>query len=115
MKSCSIRISIALCTTLLIGTVFAKTPTAERDEVPAVKRGLTSAEISLSQAIASAEAAVPGRAISAQLSVKKNVAAYKVEILRGDSLLDIKVDSRSGQVISSTADPVDHVADECDD
>lgn len=96
-----------VATALLVATVFAATPGTTHDELPAIKAALATSRISLSQATALAEAAGAGKAVHAKLSTDPAKPAYDVEILAGDFLLDIKIDSRTGTLISSSRDTPD--------
>lgn len=108
-----IPIALALCGALNL----AMAEGVARDEVPGIKAGLAAAKISLSQAIASAEAYVPGQAAGAELGEEPGNTVYDIEILNGDKLMDVKVDSRDGKVISSRVDPEDRNGNDagCDD
>ena len=102
-------------TALLVATVFAATPDTAHDELPAIKAALGTSRISLSRATALAEAAGPGKAVHAKLGTDPTKPAYDVEILVGDFLLDIKIDSRTGTVISSSRDTPDLDVDDASD
>ncbi len=109
-------IQISLVTTALLGaTVFAATPGAAHDELPAIKAALALSRISLSRATALAEAAGHGKAVHAKLSTDPAKPAYDVEILAGESLLDMQIDSRTGTLISSSRDTPDLDADDAHD
>lgn len=103
--------------TVISTSALAFNNCAERDEVPAIKAGLTAAKISLPAAITTAEAHVAGQAVEAKLDAEASDAAYEVEVLKGDQLMEVKVDSRDGKVLSATVDLPDGDGDddECDD
>ena len=110
----TIQISL-VATALLSATAFAAMAGTLHDELPAIKAAVEASRISLSQATLLAEAAGPGKAIHAKLSIDPARAAYDVEILTGESLLDIKIDSRTGALISSSRDTPDRDADDAND
>ncbi len=109
-------IQISLVATALLGaTVFTAMAGTPHDELPAIKAALASSRISLSQATLLAEAAGSGKAVHAKLSTAPARAAYDVEVLTGESLLNIKIDSRTGALISSSRDTPDRDADDAND
>lgn len=102
------RILAAVIPGIFAGSVvYAATYQFERNEVPVLKAQLASSIVGLDQAIAIAEALVHGRATRAGIKDEAGLFAYQVEVLTGDRLFDVTVDSRSGKVLSSTADQVD--------
>lgn len=109
-------IQISLVTTALLGaTVFAVMAGTLHDELSAIKTAVETSRISLSRATLLAEAAGSGKAVHAKLSTDPARAAYDVEILTGESLLDIKIDSRTGALISSARDTPDLDGDDAND
>lgn len=103
MKSSSSMLIAALALTLSGALALAATPVVDKDVV-AAKAGLAAAKISMPQAIATAEAHVAGQAIGVELDDKRNRGVYEVEVLTGDQIMEVKIDSRDGKVISAKVD-----------
>lgn len=98
-------IHIALVAIALLGAfVFAAAPAIPHDELPGIKAAVENSRISLSRATALAVAAGAGYAIHAKLSTDPARPAYAVEVLVGNSLFNIQIDSRTGALISSSPD-----------
>lgn len=68
---------------------------------------LATANISLSQAIASAEQHTGGKAAKAEFEHTKSGWAYDVEIVNGAKTVDVRVNSDTGTVISAVDDKMD--------
>lgn len=68
---------------------------------------LATAKISLSQAIASAEQHTGGKAARAEFEHTRAGWAYDVEIVNGAKVVDVRVDSTTGTVISAVDDKMD--------
>ncbi|QID18305.1 PepSY domain-containing protein [Nitrogeniibacter mangrovi] len=66
--------------------------------------------VSITQAIAAAEAHLGGTARNAQYEKTARGWAYDVEIAKGDTVYDVAVDPHTGAVVRSTRDTAD-----CDD
>jgi uncharacterized membrane protein YkoI len=69
---------------------------------------INKAQISLSQAVTTAEQHVHGKASRAEYEDTKNGWAYDVEVVRDKKVFDVTVDAKNGAVIASTQDAVDH-------
>lgn len=83
------------------GLAYAKSAEAANDAVA----DLAKAKITLTQAIAAAEAHVGGKATQAELEGERGAVAYEVEVVTADSkVLDVKVDAADGKVLSSKLD-----------
>ena len=94
----------------IIGTVLATaavvTYAAKRMENDAA--GINQAKISMTQAIATAEQYVSGKATRAEFEKAKGGAwVFEVEIVSGTKIYDVKVDADKGTVISSAEDQAD--------
>lgn len=72
---------------------------------------LSTAKITLTQAIAAAESHVQGRAVRAELEDENGALVYGVEVVKGAQAMDVRVDSNSGQVLSAKTDQADHEAE----
>lgn len=68
---------------------------------------LATAKISLSQAIASAEQHTGGKAARAEFEHTRAGWAYDVEVVNGTKVVDVRVDSTTGTVISAVDDKMD--------
>lgn len=69
---------------------------------------LAKANITITQAIAAAEAQVGGRAVSAELKSKHGALAYNVEVVRADQqVFDVKIDAADAKVLASVPDRED--------
>jgi uncharacterized membrane protein YkoI len=95
------------------GITYAATQAQAVDEVTALKASIAAASIDLPQAIAFAEAHVKGKAVKAELADEHGKSGYEIEVLVGDRLMDVVVDSRDGKILSAAVDKADH--DEHDD
>ncbi len=98
---------------IVIATVgagaYAATVHAQNDA-----QAISNAKTSLIQAITTAEQNANGKAVQAKFDGDaKQGPLYKVEVVSGDKVFDVKVDAEKGAVISSKADTPDH--DEDDD
>ena len=72
------------------------------------------AQISLSEAIAAAEAKTGGRASKAEFEQSANGWMYDVEVVVGDAVSDVKVNPENGSVMAVSEDKIDHDEDEED-
>ena len=68
---------------------------------------IESAKISMTQAITAAEQHVGGKAARAEYERQKGQSVFDVEVVKGNKVMDVKVDSTSGKVISATEDKTD--------
>ena len=69
---------------------------------------ISNAEISLVQAVSAAEQHVGGKASRAEYERHKGQGVFDVEVVKGASVTDVKVDAANGKVIEATADAADH-------
>lgn len=86
---------------------FAAKHHMESDEVPGLKAQITGAKITLADAALAAETNTQGKATSVAIKHNSKQFAYKVEVLKGDQLFDVLVNSVDGKVISVVADKAD--------
>lgn len=77
---------------------------------------LTKVKISISQAIASAEQAAPGKATRAELENEKHGLSYSVEVADAamHKVTDVRVDGVTGKVLSAQLDQGDVGQDKAD-
>jgi uncharacterized membrane protein YkoI len=68
---------------------------------------ISAARIGLGQAVASAEEHVGGKASRAEFERHKGQWVFDVEVVKGKSVMDVKVDASSGKVVEATADAID--------
>lgn len=71
---------------------------------------LAQTKVSISQAIASAEQAATGKSTRAELENQNGDLVYTVEVANASTqkVMDVKVDSVSGKVLSMKEDQADH-------
>lgn len=105
-----IKPTIAAIVIATAGTgAYAATSHGQNDAL-----AISGAKTSLVQAIATAEQSASGKAVEAKFKGDaKEGPLYKVEVVSGDKVFDVKVDAKKGTVISSKVDTPDH--DEDDD
>lgn len=96
------RVALATLATTAIGSAYAA-ESAENDAL-----AITGAKISLTQAVAAAEQYVGGKASKAEYEHEKGQSMFEVEVVKGKSVMDVRVDPMSGQVIASVEDKADH-------
>lgn len=76
---------------------------------------LAQAKISLTQAITAAEQHAGGQATKAELERHKGRTAFEVEVVKGDIVSNVTVDSVNGKVLAAKADPQDRHEKEDDE
>jgi len=95
---------IVAITTLLA----AAGPAAQAASGPANDAtGVSSARVSLVQAVVAAERHVPGRASRAEYERTDDGWAYDVEVVDGQRVVDVRIDPANGAVIGSKPDAPD--------
>lgn len=77
--------------------------------------GITTAKVSLVEAITTAEKYVGGVASRAEYELEKGHGVFEVEVVRGTSVMDVMVNANNGQVIAARADTSDRANDNDDD
>jgi uncharacterized membrane protein YkoI len=112
MKRKIVPAAIAAAVAVAIGGAYAAQQgnSKENDAVAG-----TAAKIDLTQAIASAEQHVGGKAAKAEYERDKGQWVFDVEVVKGQVVMDVKVDPASGKVIAATEDKVDHDDDKDND
>jgi uncharacterized membrane protein YkoI len=65
------------------------------------------AKIDLAKAVAAAEQHVGGKASKGEYERHKGQWVYDIEVVKGKTVMDVKVDATSGSVISATEDKAD--------
>lgn len=99
-------IALFTATTLLAGGVslaVASTAAPANDALAAAQ-----AKVGLTQAIAAAEQHVGGKATKAEFDDELGQTRYEIEVVKGQQVMDVKIDATSGAVLSAKADSVDH-------
>lgn len=90
--------------------VYAKA-VAENDALA----DLAKAQVTLTQAIATAEAQVSGKAVQAELDGEHGKTVFKVEVVSADRQVhDVTIDAVDGKVLSSKLDRADGGKDDKD-
>ncbi len=107
MKTTRLFAMTAAGTLALASFALAASKTAKHDELPTIVSSMTAARISLADAITAAEAHVTGKAVRAKIDDRQGSFSYQIEVLKDDQLMDVKVDSRDGRVISANPDKAD--------
>lgn len=96
------RVVLAALAATAIGSAYAA-ESAGNDAL-----AVSGAKISLTQAVAAAEQHVGGQASQAEYERENGQWVFDVEVIKGQSVMDVKVDPTSGQVIASAEDKADH-------
>lgn len=96
------KLSLATVTLATLGTLAYAGQRSENDAMAAA-----SAKISLTQAVGIAEKHVSGKASQAEFDQENQGHLYKVEVVGGGKVFDVKVNADTGAVISSTQDKDD--------
>jgi uncharacterized membrane protein YkoI len=94
--------ALAALSATSIGSVYAAKST-ENDAL-----AIATAKIGLTQAVTAAEQHVGGKASRAEYEQHKGQWVFDVEVVKGNTVMDVKVDSTSGKVIAATEDKADH-------
>lgn len=76
---------------------------------------ISQTSIDLKQAIAAAEQHVGGKASGAELERHKGQWVFDIEVVKDKKVMDVKVDAKTGKVISATEDGADNNEDDTDD
>jgi uncharacterized membrane protein YkoI len=90
----------ALSATALTGAYAAKS--SENDAL-----AIGTAKIGLAQAVSTAEAHVGGKAARAEYERHKGQWVFDVEVVKGQTVMDVAVDASSGKVLSAVEDKAD--------
>jgi uncharacterized membrane protein YkoI len=91
----------AALSALVVGAGYAAN-SAENDAL-----AITGAKIDLAKAVAAAEQHVGGKASKGEYERHKGQWVYDIEVVKGKTVMDVKVDAASGKVISATEDEAD--------
>lgn len=90
----------AVSTAAVVGSAAASS--IENDAV-----AISKAKIDLGQAVAAAEQSVGGKASRAEYERYNGQWVFDVEVVKGKSVMDVKVDAMNGKVLKSRIDPAD--------
>lgn len=93
----------AVATLSLAAAGFAFTVHADDDEA----LGIAQSRISLIEAVTAAEQHVGGKAFQAEYEREKGQWVFEVAVVKGQQVMDVKVDSMTGQVLSASEDKPD--------
>jgi uncharacterized membrane protein YkoI len=102
MKSKFYLAALVALSASAIGSVYAAKST-ENDAL-----AIATAKIGLTQAVTAAEQHVGGKASRAEYEQHKGQWVFDVEVVKGRTVMDVKVDSTNGKVISAVEDKADH-------
>lgn len=94
-------LAFAACSAAAIATAYAAV--SPENDASAIE----SAKISITQAVTTAEQHVGGKAARAEYEHRKGQWVFDVEVVKNKKVMDVKVDSTSGKVISATEDKTD--------
>lgn len=100
---------VALSVCGVIGSSYAAME-KDNDTLP-----VTSAKVSLVQAITTAEKYVGGVASRAEYEQEKGQGVFEIEVVKGTSVMDVLVNASNGQVIAARDDKPDSANDRDDD
>lgn len=90
----------AISTAAVVGSAAARS--SESDAA-----AIAQAKIDLGRAVAAAEQSVGGKASRAEYERHQGKWVFDVEVVKGKSVIDVKVDAQDGKVIESRADQID--------
>lgn len=93
--------ALSILSATAIGTAYAAA-SAENDALD-----IGSATITMTQAVTAAEQHVGGKAARAEYERHNKQLVFDVEVVKGNTVMDVKVDPNSGKVISATEDKAD--------
>ena len=102
MKRSLFLIAFALVSTSAICSSYA----ANVEENDAL--AILTTKVSLSQAVATAEQHVAGKASRAELEKHKDRLVYDIEVISGKKVMDVMVDPENGKVLAAKEDKADH-------
>lgn len=89
-----------LSATAIVGAYAASSTENDALAIEAAKIGMT-------QAVTAAEQHIGGKAARAEYERHKGQWVFDVEVVKGKKVMDVKIDSTSGQVISAAEDKTD--------
>ena len=92
----------AVMVVMAFGSVSTFASSQHDDEM-----GVVTSEITLAQAIATAEKYSDGVASRAKFELSESIAMYDIQVVKDQKIQDVKVDADSGAIISSKADEED--------
>jgi uncharacterized membrane protein YkoI len=93
--------------TLLALSLAAATGASASQSTENDALAVQAAPVSLRQAIGTAEEHAGGKASRAEYSHQKSGSVFDVEVVKNKSVIDVKVDSESGKVLTASADKAD--------
>jgi uncharacterized membrane protein YkoI len=113
MKHMRKYIAVGLITAGVAGTVYTVQAKVARINDAL---GVTTANVTLGDAVGLASRIVPGTPVAAQFEDEAGKAVWKVEILASDQTVhDLDIDAASGDVLKNRVDKPDHEDEESDD
>ena len=91
-------IPVAMATVIALGATAGLASAATNDNAQE-RAALSTAKISLGQAVAAAEQKVGGKAIDAGLNNENGAMTYGVEVIKGNTVQTVLIDMNTGQVV----------------
>jgi uncharacterized membrane protein YkoI len=88
---------------IAVGGAYAAQSAKENDAL-----AIASAKIDLTQAIAAAEQHIGGKAARAEYERSKGQWVFDIEVVKGTTVMDVKVDAANGKILAATEDKTDH-------
>jgi len=101
--------------TVLLATSTAVTLVWAGADIDTEAMELANTNIPLTQAVDAALAAVPGKALSAELKTEHERPVYLVEVVNGEKTYEVKVDTQNGRVLGKDLDKPDRDRDHEDE
>ena len=95
--------------TLLSTTAIASNHAADSEQNDALS--VTTAKISLTQAIDIAEQHLTGKASRAEFENHKDQMVFDIEVISDNKVMDVKIDPESGKILAVKEDKSDHDGD----
>ncbi|MCP5315582.1 MAG: PepSY domain-containing protein [Chromatiaceae bacterium] len=106
------KTQFAIAAALLIGATVGAAYALVAEQNDAL--GISEAKVSLAQAIAAAEHDVGGRASRAEFEREPGKGLFQVEVVNGQTVMDVTVDASNGEVLSAVLDRFDGLGDDDD-
>ena len=103
-----------ILTMAAVAPALAESDDGERNSKDEMAAAM-SAPITLSQAITAAEGATAGRAVGARYDGSDGDTVVKVELVKDQALIHVRVDAKSGQTLSKTTASMHEEHEEDDD
>ncbi|MDD2722648.1 MAG: PepSY domain-containing protein [Methylovulum sp.] len=104
-KRCKLTLVTVFAMTIMTNTVVTVAKSVEPKEQEAKELTLFSqTQISLSEAIKTAEQKIGGKALEAELADEANAVQFEVEVVKDGKIHKVMVDGKTGQVLKAGLD-----------